>query len=152
MLRTTYLVLAMLAAATLPAEEPKTLLARIFEWRYPDAKILESVMSDAATKDAQGKRTTPSGQCRTVMTTADSFAEVVAYYTAMLTPPDGGKQIEPAGAAFPRSVTYHSDSAERPVAIQIIQITTGTASTTLVISRAKGEAETHIAWTQYERL
>jgi hypothetical protein len=46
---------------------------------------------------------------------------------------------------------FHEDSDGRPVGIQIIVVNTDKSSTTLVISRAEKEAETHIAWAHYIR-
>ena len=48
-------------------------------------------------------------------------------------------------------VSAIDDSEGRPVAIHVICVNTEKASTTLVISRAATESETHIAWARYER-
>jgi hypothetical protein len=45
-----------------------------------------------------------------------------------------------------------NDSKGRPVAVHVIVVHKAKTSTTLVISRAKDEKETHIAWTHYIRL
>ena len=110
-------------------------------------------MSDAATIDKQGKRTVPSTHCSTVFTTPDSVAKVVKHYRAKLAPKnaqaDDKKSItlEPGG----RSVTFLSDTQQRPLKVEMIFVNTSNTSTTLVISRGSDEAETHIAWSQYGR-
>ena len=48
-----------------------------------------------------------------------------------------------------RSVTTLEDSADRPVTMHIMVVNKADTITTLVISRAKGEDLTHIAWTHY---
>ena len=58
-------------------DEPLTLLGTIFKWRYPESKIHKSQMSDAATMDADGKRTVPSTLLKTTLTTPDSAEKVV---------------------------------------------------------------------------
>jgi hypothetical protein len=81
--------------------------------------------------------------------------KVIAYYKTKLVSPAGSKRAKPEGkqaADSGRSVTFHDDSEGRPLAIQVILVNTDKASTTLVISRAATESETHIAWTQYLKL
>ena len=51
-----------------------------------------------------------------------------------------------------KSVTIQDDSKGRPVAVRVIVVNKADSSTTLVISRAEGEKETHIAWSHYLRL
>ncbi len=159
MLRSTIVVVAsvitiLAAAPTSQADEPKSLLQRVSDWQYPGSKINGATMSDAATVNAKGERTVPSTQCRTVLTTTDSVAEVVKYYKSQLTPEataDKLKGKEAPEAKPARSVTFHEDSNNRPVAVQLILVNTDNASTTLVITRAKDESLTHIAWTQYSK-
>jgi hypothetical protein len=50
-----------------------------------------------------------------------------------------------------QSVSTQDDSEGRPLELRIITINRGETSTTLVISRAKGEAKTHIAWSHFMR-
>jgi hypothetical protein len=45
-----------------------------------------------------------------------------------------------------------SHSKDRPVTVRVIVMNRAGSSTTLVISRATGETETHIAWLHYFRL
>lgn len=111
-------------------------------------------MSDAATMNGAGERTLQSIQYKTVLTTKDPMRKVIAYYKAMLVPAPGSKtaKLEERPADSGRSVTFHDDSEGRPLAIHVILVNTDKASTTLVISRAATESETHIAWTQYLKL
>lgn len=139
------------------ADEPKSLMGHIAEWQYPGSKINGAEMSDAATVNENGERTVPSFQCKTVLTTADPIAKVVDYYKAKLKPgadadkPKPKPKDEPANDSG-RSITYHGDSENRPLAIHMILINTDHTSTTLVISRGDDESETHIAWTHYAKL
>jgi hypothetical protein len=129
-------------------------MATIAKWRYPDSRINGATMCDAATMNRSGKRTVPSILCKTVLTTTDPMAKVIQYYETKLkqdphaeTAKQGGKSASDAG----RSVMSHDDSQNRPLAIHIILVNTDKSSTTLVISRAETESETHIAWTHYMR-
>jgi hypothetical protein len=144
-------------AAQSRAEETKTLLTMISEWRYPDARINGATMSDGETFNKNGERTVPSTFCKTVLITKDPLDQVVAYYKKLLKQPEDVQRAAGTGdagdkSAFSgRSVMFHEDSKGRGVGIHIIVVNTGKTSTTLVISRAEKEAETHIAWTHYER-
>ena len=89
------------------------------------------------------------------MTTTDPIAKVVDYYKSKLEPAaatDNRKADDKLPIDSARSVTFHGDSKDRPVAIHIVLVNTDKSSTTLVISRAEGESETHIAWSQYAKL
>jgi hypothetical protein len=44
------------------------------------------------------------------------------------------------------------DRQDRPVTVRVIVVNKADSSTTLVISRARDETETHIAWLHYFRL
>ena len=151
----TTVIFVLFSTAIQADDGPKTLLTRIAEWRYPDAEMSGASMSDGATINAQGDRTVPSIHCKVVLTTTDPIKKVVDYYKSKLNqkakstkePKIGGKAANASG----RSVTFHSDTADRPVVIHIILVNAGHTSTTLVISRAKGESKTHIAWSQYEK-
>ncbi|MBI1310388.1 hypothetical protein GC176_03705 [bacterium] len=159
MLRVPVIAMASIAAlvplAAGSAEQPKTLMTRIIEWRYPDAQISGATMSDVATVDDQGVRTEPSIQCKALLTTADPIDKVFDYYHSKLTKkaaattPD--KSVAPLPGSPGRAVTFHSDTEGRPVRIHVISIISERMSTTLVLSRATGESKTHIAWSQYER-
>ena len=51
-----------------------------------------------------------------------------------------------------KSVSTQDDSRGRPVKLRVIVVNKAETLTTLVISRADGEEETHIAWSHYMRL
>lgn len=128
-------------------EQPRTLLSRLGEWMYPDARMTGASMSDAATVDSHGERTVPSIHCKAVLTTSDPIDKVLARYRSKLDDKTPGDDLAHRGG---RSVMFHSDSEGRPVAVHMISVNTARTSTTLVISRAESESETHIAWSQYE--
>ena len=157
MQRIAALVLVLLACSfarttSSAADEPQSLLQTIAEWQYPGSTLTATQASDGATIDAKGDRTTPSTVSTTVMTTDAPVEKVLDYYRDKLSPttkPDGGNP-EPSEATG-RSVVFSDDSDGRPFAIHVIIINEITTSTTLVISRGKDEARTHIAWKQYRR-
>ncbi len=127
----------------------------VAQWQYPGSKMKGgATMSDAATTNRLGERVLQSVQCKAVLTTKDPMSEVVAYYKSKPMPASSktSKSGEEPAADSGRSVTFHEDSEGRPVAIYVILINTDETSTTLVISRAATESETHIAWTQYRKL
>jgi hypothetical protein len=149
-------LLALLASAPLcHTQEPPSLMTVIAQWQYPGSKMNGATLSDAATTNGAGERILQSVQYKTVLTTKDPMPKVIAYYKTKLVSPAGSKRAKPEGkqaADSGRSVTFHDDSEGRPLAIHIILVNTDKASTTLVISRAATESETHIAWTQYLKL
>jgi len=156
----TCIVVITAALAFIPAhvrgdENIKSLMTRIVEWQYPSAKMSGASMSDGATVNSKGDRTVQSIYCKTVFTTTDSVEKVLEYYKSKLTPKPGQNQDNKATGALPRtqgrSVMFHSDSDGRPVVIHVISVNDYRSSTTLVISRVKGETKTHIAWSQYEK-
>ncbi len=160
MLRLTHVAIPLLIAihaisSMSYAEQPVTLLGRLAEWQYPGSKFNGATVSDAATLNNRGERTVPSTQCKAVLTTNDPVEKVVEYYKTKLAksaPSDKAKQTDGSTAKSARSVTYHEDSESRPLTLHIIHVNADQISTVLVISRAKGEPETHIAWTQYVKL
>ena len=136
------------------AQENQTLMGTIVLWRYPDAKIDGSTMADGATLKANGERSVASTVRKTVMTTPDSVGQVVDYYKQLFSSDADSTKAKPTNALakdFPRSVAFHEDSTGRALSIHIISVNTTHTSTTLVISRAADEMETHIAWTQYQK-
>lgn len=149
-------LLALLVSAPLcHTQESQSLMTVIAQWQYPDSKMNGATMSDAATMNSAGERTLQSIQYKTVLTTKDPMPKVIAYYKTKLMPPAGSEAVRPEekpAADAGRSVTFHDDSEGRPLAIHVILINTDKASTTLVISRAATESETHIAWTHYLKL
>jgi len=133
------------------AEEPVVLIGTIVKWRYPEAEIGPSTMTDAATIDAEGNRTVPSTVLLTTMTTRDPVEKVLSFYRDLLKrTPEHDKTLGIA-AAVGRSVYFSDESAGRPFAMHTILVNSANSSTTLVISRGKDEEATHITWKQYLR-
>ena len=126
-----------------------SLMQTLAEWKYPDSKMLGGAsMSDG------GDRLVQSVKCRAVLTTPDPIEKVVDFYSKKLaTPPDvilpstKAEDLVPDG----KSVSIQDDSQGRTVALRVIVVHKANASTTLVISRANDEKETHIAWLHYIR-
>jgi hypothetical protein len=136
-------------SATASAEEPVALIGTIVKWRYPDAEIGQSEMSDVATIDADGNRTAPSTLLKTTMATGDSVDKVLAFYRELLkrNPTNDGKLgIRPD---IGRSVVFSDESEGRPFAFHTILVNSADSSTTLIITRGKGEQQTRITWKQY---
>jgi hypothetical protein len=133
-----------------PAQGRVTLLGTLAEWQYPGSKLLGGAsMSDG------GNPLVPSVKCQAILTTADPVEKVVAFYSEKLgIPRASGPQDakEDAKGDDAKSVSSQDDSRGRPVAIRVIVVHKAETSTTLVISRAAGEEETHIAWSHYLRL
>ena len=148
------LVTIITLAARCQADEPVRLMPLVVQWQYPGSEIQGASMSDAATVNRSGERTVPSIICKTIFTTKDPIAKVTEYYTAKLKQPDGStdsKEASESAEKSGRSVMVHDDSEGRPLQVHIIVVNTDKTSTTLVISRAETEPETHIAWTHYMR-
>jgi len=131
----------------LPAEEkddaePKTLLGSLSEWQYPDSKL-----RGGATVSDGGDPSVADHKMQAVLVTPDPVERVIEYYSKRLTadaPADNAQGPAP-------SVCVQDDSKDRPVTVRVINVNEADRSTTLVISRADDERETHIVWTQYER-
>lgn len=133
------------------ADEMVTLIGTIVKWRYPDAQIGKSQMSDGATIDAEGNRTVPSSILKTTMTTEDSVEKVVAFYRELLTRhPEHDRQLGIASETG-RSVIFSDESEGRPFAFHTILVNSAQRSTTLIITRGENEETTQITWMQYLR-
>jgi len=148
------LITVLAITALCHAEEPLSLMPMIAEWQYPDSQINGASMGDAATVNRSGERTVPSILCKTVLTTKDPMAKVIEYYQTKLKQGADSETAKPegkSGAESGRSVMFHDDSQGRPLGIHIVIVNTDKSSTTLIISRAETESETHIAWTHYLR-
>ena len=127
------------------AEGGLTLLGTLAEWQYPGIK-----MPHGATMSDGGNPATPSTKLQTVMTTPDSFEQVLKFYSKKFgVEQDGDKTVIKPDAADPKSVTTQDDSQNRPMKLHVFTINKQETSTTLVVSRADGEKETHIVWTHY---
>jgi hypothetical protein len=142
-----YFAIAMLETAS--AEEPITLIGTIVKWRYPDAEIGKSEMSDAATIAADGKRTAPSSVLKTTMVTSDSVDKVLAFYRGLLTRNPANDSKLGADPKVGRSVVFSDESEGRPFAFRTILVNSANTSTTIIITRGGDEDTTRITWNQY---
>lgn len=109
-------------------------------------------MSDAATVDSEGNRKVQSIVCKTTMTTDDPVEKVLTFYKTKLAPDKNADAKTKAELKGERSVLVSDDSAGRPFSLHTILVNSETTSTTLIISRADGEKQTHIVWKHYVRL
>jgi hypothetical protein len=149
------LALAMLATRSpypLQAAPPDgvSLMQTLAEWKYPDSKWHDgATMSDGGTPPVQAVK------CKTILITPDPIEKVIAFYDKTLGTGDAAGP-EPAKAktekSEPNSVSIQDDSNGRPLTLRVFVVNRGDTSTTLVISRAEGEKETHISWSHYLRL
>ncbi len=146
-------VLALATVALTAAQDQKpergmSLLETLEQWKYPGSRMLgRASMSDG------GNPLLQSVKCNATLTTPDPFQKVITYYsqnnfeTRADSEPRGGRP-ETDG----KSVATQDDSEDRPVKIRTIVVNRANTSTTLVISQAREEKETHIAWLHYIRL
>jgi hypothetical protein len=127
------------------SKDQVTLMGALAEWMYPESNFGGAQMSDG------GNRTVQSVKCQAILTTADSFEKVTNFYEQRFVsgPQDAGAAVKGAEA---QSVSTQDDSSKRPVQLRVIVVNRAKTSTTLVISRTKGETKTHIAWTHFVRL
>jgi hypothetical protein len=140
---------ASVSSRTAYADEPVTLIGTIVKWRYPDAEIGKSEMSDGATIAADGKRTTPSSVLKTTMVTTDSVDKVLAFYRDLLTRKPTNDEKLGIGPLVGRSVVFSDETDERPFAFHTIVVNSENTSTTLIVTRGKDEEQTRITWKQY---
>ena len=143
------LLCAVVLSVTASADEPVTLIGTIVKWRYPDAEIGKSQMSDAATIDADGKRTVPSINLKTTMTTADSVDKVLAFYRELLTRNPTNDDKLGVGRHVGRSVVFSDESDGQSFAFHTIVVNAANTSTILIITRGDDETLTRITWKQY---
>ncbi len=134
------------------ADEPVTLMGIISQWMYPKSAMNGAEMSDGATIDNEGNQTVQSIVCKTTMTTDDSVEKVLAFYKAKLAPDKNADAKTREELKNGQSVLVLDDSIGRPFSLHTIFVNTATTSTTLTISRAASEQQTHIAWKHYTRL
>ena len=127
-----------------------SLLQTLGEWQYPDSKL-----RGGATMSDGGNPHVPSIKCEAVLTSPDPIEKVIAYYAEKFGAVEPGAP-RPAKAEVKKgeakSVSVQDDSEGRPVVLRVFVVNKVDTSTTLVISRAEGEPETHIAWSHYIRL
>ena len=142
-------------------QEVMTFFGTVAQWQYPNSTLATNKagalgwMGDASMKTTAGDITVSAVQVQAVWTTKDPMEKVIAYYETRLKPAAGSKDAKPderAAADSGTSVVSHDDSVGRPVATHIILVNTEKTSTTLVISRAATESETHVAWVHYVRI
>jgi hypothetical protein len=124
-----------------------TLLGSLEEWKYPGSK-----MPQGATMTGNGPY--PPMQfviCRTVLTTPDSMEKVVDFYTKKFGIADKVGKAESRTADGEAQATFvQDDSKGRPVGVCVFTVVRAKSSTTsLAISRAEGEKETHIVWMHF---
>jgi hypothetical protein len=127
-----------------------TLMQTLEEWKYPD-----SILHGGASMSDGGNRMLQSIKCRAILTTPDPIEKVVNFYSKrLIAPPDVILPNTKADelVADGKSVSIQDDSQGRPLALKVIVVHKDDTSTTLVISRANDEKETHIAWSHYIRL
>jgi hypothetical protein len=148
-----WLAAPFLGAARVTAADPSgpmTLLGTLSEWKYPGLTML-----GGATMRDGGNPAVVDVRCQAILTTTDAFEKVARFYSEKLgTPAAAGDQngrTESSKDAGARSISTQDDSERRPVAVKIIVVNKSDTTTTLVISRAKGEEMTHIAWIHYRR-
>lgn len=134
------------------ADEPVTFMGTISQWMYPKSAMNGAEMSDAATVDSEGNRKVQSIVCKTTMTTDDPVEKVLTFYKTKLAPDKNADAKTKAELKGGRSVLVSDDSAGRPFSLHTILVNSETTSTTLIISRADGEKQTHIVWKHYVRL
>ncbi len=138
-----------LCSGTCQADEPLTLIGTIVKWRYPDAEIGKSQMSDAATVDANGKRTVPSTLLKTTMVTNDPVEKVVDYYKSSLVRKDDKDSPLGQNKEEGVSVLFDDESTDRSLQCHTVLVNSANNTTVIVISRATGETQTYITWKQY---
>jgi hypothetical protein len=129
--------------------ERMTLLGTLAEWKYPG-----STMLPGATGSDGGNPLVPDVKFQAILTTPDPIEMVAKFYAEKVgASPASGDQIANAEVkeADAKAVLTQDDSEGRPVTLRVIVVCKSDTTTTLVISKAKSEKETHIAWSHYRR-
>ena len=90
-------------------------------------------------------------KCSAILTTHDPIEKVIAFYAEKhkAGASSGPKATKKDAATF---VSVQDDSKGRPITLRVFVVNRVDTSTTLVISRAEGEKETHIVWSHSIRL
>jgi len=126
----------------------------VSDWRYPDAAMPSS-------GGGSGGNTTGWGEHYTaIMLTPDPIETVVKFYDAKILEVApfrerlakslaGGPNHSFGGGDADSGVLIQADSQGRPLTLRVIQLHWPNTTTTLVISRAEGEKQTHIAWSHF---
>ena len=136
-------------STTASAEESIRLMGTIVGWRYPDAEIGKAEMADAATMDADGKRTVLSLVMKTTMVTPDPVDKVLAFYQVLLTRIAANDKKRGIAPDAGESVVFSDESEGRPFAFHTILVNSEKASTTLIVTRGQEEEQTHSTWKRY---
>ena len=147
---TVLLAAPLLSSAQAPPPARMTLMGTLYEWRYPGSK-----MAGGAEMSDGGNPLVPDVKCRAILTTPDPIEKVVEFYAQKVgtpTVPAGQNAQAKVKEADAKAVSTQDDSEGRPLTLRVIVVTKADSTTTLVISRAKSENETHIAWSHYRRL
>ena len=142
----------MVLGGSVSAEEPILLIGTIVKWRYPEASLGQSQMSDAATVNSQDDRTVPSVLLKTTMTTPDSVEKVLAFYQKRLTRNSENDKTLGIAPDTGRSVLFSDESVGRPFAFHTITVNEADTSTLIIITRGADEKLTHITWKRYVRM
>ena len=144
------LVAPLLSPAQAPPPARMTLMGTLSEWKYPGSNLPRGAdMSDG------GNPLVPDVKCRAILTTPDPIEKVIKFYSEMAgtspapVGPDAKAEVKETDA---KAISTQDDSEGRPVTLRVIIVNKADTTTTLVISRADGEKETHIAWSHYRRL
>ncbi|HEU5117549.1 MAG TPA: hypothetical protein VFT74_12970, partial [Isosphaeraceae bacterium] len=127
-------LIALTAWSVAPAQEsPKggiSLMQTLSPWMFPGSKMPEgATMSDAGNPKEQAI------WCPAIFSTPEPYARVVAFYADKLGKPEKGSN---------RSTAEQDDSKDRPVSVRVFVEMTDKTSTTVTVSRAQGESETHV--------
>jgi hypothetical protein len=136
-------------AAQAAPQEKMTLLGTLSEWKYPG-----STMLDGASMSDGGNPAVVDVRCQAILTTPDPIEKVAKFYSkkvGTLPAADGQNTKAEVKAADAKAVSTQDDSEGRPVTLKVIIVNKADSTTSLVISRAKSENETHIAWSHYRR-
>lgn len=132
-----------------PAKEQVTLMGMLLEWRYPESKFHGAETADAGVKGIS------SIKSKAILTTPDSVEKVMDFYQSKLKADAEGKNLdekEGERITTDRSVLIQDVSGAGASKLYVIAINGTKSSTTLVVSRADGEDETRIAWSNYRQL
>jgi hypothetical protein len=138
----------MLSPTRANPDEGVTFMKTLSEWAYPGTLDPGSRLTDGSMSDG-GNPKIQSIKFRAILTTSDPISKVIRFYSRNLEP--SSKTVDVADLDA-KSISSQDDSEGRPVAIRVFVVNRDDTSTTLVISRAEGEKETHIAWSHYLRL
>ncbi len=131
-----------------PPKEQVTLMGMLLEWRYPESKFNGAESSDAAVKGVSAIKS------KAILTTPDSVEKVMDFYRKKLNVDGKGKNLgekEGERITTDRSVVIQDVSGDRSK-LYVIAINGTKASTTLVVSRTKGDEVTRIAWSNFRQL